>query len=254
MADYNSGLPIRTEADGADERVHVKVVDGVTPAQRMTVDSDLNAHAEVHGDSPAGVDKVLRLSELGAITPDGAYDAANNTKPGNVGVIVSSRSATPGDATQTVRPTGIQNSTVWALDIALHDESGVAFSETNPLPVAISDSEGTEVNDYKATTNTAAAATDNHDYTVTALKTLKLTQIEGAASGKAKAEVQIESGVATGVFASKWVMFNSTANPMMSLAIKESPAIAAGVRVRVIMSNLDNQAQNLYSTISGHEV
>ena len=44
MADYDSGLPIRSEVDGTDERVHVKIVDGTTdPAVNQTrVDSDNN--------------------------------------------------------------------------------------------------------------------------------------------------------------------------------------------------------------------
>lgn len=256
MADFDSSLPIRSEADGTDARVHVKIVDGTTPSQRAIVDTDGNVHIEMHGNDPTGTDRVMRLSELGAVTPDGVYDAASNTKPGNVGLIASTRAAAPDDTTQTERLTSILDSggTVRALDVSLHDEAGEPFSETNPLPVTISESEGDEVNDYKDAASIAAAASDNHDYIVTALKTFYLTQIEASASGKAKMLVAIETAIASGVFTPKFAKFNSTADTNFSIILKEPIAVAAGVRVRVTMTNRDNQAQDLYSTISGHEV
>jgi hypothetical protein len=67
-------------------------------------------------------------------------------------------------------------------------------------------------------------------------------------------QVAIETGVATGVFVNRFVGFNSTANPNVLFPIVENIAVAAGVRVRIIRTNLDNQAQDLYSTISGHEI
>jgi hypothetical protein len=253
MADYNSGLPIRTEADGTDERVHVKIVDGSTPSQRTTVDTDGNVHAEIHTNDPAGLDRVLRTSEQGALTPDGVYNATTNTIPGNVGVIASVRDASPSSTTQTQRLTAVTNGTKRLLDIALHDENGAVFSASNPLPVTSVDSEGTEVNNYNTAAAVASAASSNHDYTVTALNTLKLTQVWATASSKLKIQVQIETGVASGVFNTVFVGFNSTANPNIQVPINEHIAVAAGVRVRVIRTNLDNQAQDVYSTISGHE-
>ena len=255
MSDYASGLPIRSESDSTDNRVHVKIVDGTNPSiNQVSVDSDKNLHSEVHGNDPAGVDKVLRLSEIGALTSDGVYHATNNTKPGNTGLVLHTRNATPGDAQQGLRATGIQNSTVISQDVAIRDEAGAAFSESNPLPVTLVDSEGTEVNDFSIAAAIAANGTSTHDYTVTAGKTLKLSQIESTASGKAKIEVAIETAVASGIFTSKFVLFNSTATPNMSLRIVENIAVAAGVRVRVTRTNKDNQPQDLYSTISGHEI
>lgn len=255
MSDYNSGLPIRSEADSTDERVHVKIVDGTNPAvNQVRVDSDNNLHTESHGNDPAGTDRVMRTSEQGHVSIDGLYHASNNTDPSNMGLVAHTRATSPADSDQTKRLTAITSSTVHALDIALHDESGANYSDTNPLPVTVVDNEGTEVNDYSTAAAVAAAATSNHDYTVTAGKTLKLTQVEATASGKAKIEVQVESGVASGVFATKWVMFNSTAETNMSLKIQEPVTVLAGVRVRVIRTNKDNQAQDLYSTVSGHEI
>lgn len=258
MADQNTGLPIRSQADGTDERVHVKIVDGTnSPAvNQVEVDADNNLHVEMHGNDPAGTDRVVRTSELGALTPDGLYDAADNTKPGNTGLIANTRDVAPSDSTQTERLTSIQNGAgdVRALDISLHDENGEAFTASNPLPVTWVDSEGAEINNYLTSVAVAAAASVNHDYTVTAATTLKLSQIWAAASGKMKILVQVETGVASGVFTTHFAGFNSTANPNIEIPIGENISVAAGVRVRVIRTNLDNQAQDLYSTISGHEI
>lgn len=126
------------------------------------------------------------------------------------------------------------------------------YSDTNPVPVKIT-FEGSNVQDYKDAAAIASGASDNHDYTVTAGKTLILTQIESSASGKAKMVLAIETGVGTGTFTTKVVQFNSTAEPNMSLIIQNPISVAAGVKVRVTMSNRDLLAQDLYSTIIGIE-
>jgi hypothetical protein len=255
MADYNSGLPVRSEADGTDERLHVKVVDGTTPSRRMTVDADLNAHVEMHGNDPAGTDRVVRTSEAGALTPDGVYNATTNTKPGNSGMIAHTRSASPGDSTQNKRVTSVTGSgNREALDVAITDENGAPFTESNPLPVTFVDSEGNEINNYNTSASLAALGSSNHDYTVTVAKTLKLSQIWAAGSGKLKVEVQIETGAATGVFNTVFVGFNSTSMPNIKVPVNENVTVAAGVRVRVIRTNRDLQPQDVYSTISGHEI
>jgi len=132
--------------------------------------------------------------------------------------------------------------------------AGANVSVSNPVPVSIADAPGTHINDYKDASTVAASSTDNHDYTVTALKTLHLNQVEASASGKAKMDIQVETGVATGVFTTKWSQFNSTATPNMSIKLDNDILVAAGVRVRIVMTNKDNQPQDLYSTISGFEV
>lgn len=257
MADYDSSLPIRSEADGTDERVHVKIVDGSTPSQRATVDTDGNVHVEMHGNDPAGTDRVVRTSELGALTPDGVYDGSDNTKPGNVGLVASSRDAAPGDTTQTERLTSVTDSggTVRALDVSLHDEDGEPYSQSNPLPVSLEESEGDEVHDYNTASTVAKDATSNHDYVVADGETFLFSGVLAAASGKMKIEIQIGDGDDPEVFATKAVRFNSTANPncdadFFNKAI-EVVGTANGTTVRIIRTNLDNQAQDLYTTIIG---
>lgn len=133
--------------------------------------------------------------------------------------------------------------------------AGADVSSSNPVPVVVTDATpGTPINDFKHAVAVAGGASDNHDYTVTAAKTLYLNQIEASASGKLKIEVQVETGVASGVFNSRWVQFNSTATPNAMIHIDNPIAVAAGVRVRVIVTNRDNQSEDVYSTISGYEL
>ena len=131
---------------------------------------------------------------------------------------------------------------------------GADVTAANPVPVTIEDAPGTHINDFKDAASIAAGALDNHDYTVTAGKTLHLNQIEASASGKARMQISVETGVATGVFTIRFVRFNSTAAPDMSVILQNSILVAAGVRVRVVMSNTDKAAQDLYSTICGYEI
>ena len=50
------------------------------------------------------------------------------------------------------------------------------------------------------------------------------------------------------------VKFNSTSNPNCEIKLKKPKAIASGSIIRVVKTNLDNQAQDLYSVINGVEV
>lgn len=257
MADQNTSLPVRTEADGTDERLHAKIVDGADPSKRMTVDSDLNAHVEIHGNDPANTDRVVKLSESGNVALDGFYNVTNNSNPSSNGLIAHIRNAALTIVHQIKRVTAITssvNTDVTALDVAIRDEQGNPFTTSNPLPVTSVDSEGDEINDYKVDTGVAANASANHDYTVTALKTLKLSKIFASASGKIKAEVKVETAPSSGTFVTKFVKFNSTANPNLDFDIKELISVAAGVIVRIVITNKDNQAQDVYSTICGHEI
>lgn len=131
---------------------------------------------------------------------------------------------------------------------------GANVTAANPVPVTMEAAPGTHINDYKRAIAIAAGATDNHDYTVTAGKTLYLNQVESTGSGKTRMEVEVETGVATGTFLTSFTQFNSTANPIMHVDIKNAIVVAAGVRVRLAMKNADLTAQDIYSTISGYEL
>lgn len=207
---------------------------------------------------PATVD--TNFGTVGASTIRVASEIGNATGAadfnfGTVGAQTIRTAAEVGNATGAADynngATGAQTLRV-AANLAV---AGANVSSSNPVPVAISAAPlGTSVDDYLTSASVAGGAAVNHDYTVTALKTLLLKQIEATGSGKAKIEVRIETGVATGVFTTKFVQFNSTSTPNMSINLQDPISVAAGVRVRVVRTNRDLTSQDLYSTICGQEI
>jgi hypothetical protein len=130
----------------------------------------------------------------------------------------------------------------------LFDEAGNAFSLTNPLAVEmVSDQSGDEVCDFNTSAAVAKDASVNHDYSVTAAKTLLMDSAWISGSGKLKVEVLVN---AVPVF----VGFNSTANPNIEIPMNKICKANAAEVVRFTITNRDNQAQDLYSTLTGLEV
>ena len=132
--------------------------------------------------------------------------------------------------------------------------AGAFVSTANPFPVVVSNvAVGTQVNDYNTVAALAAAASSNHDYTITATKTFQGRGFFAAGSGKIKVEVQISPDGVT--FTSKFVAFNSTANPNIAIMLDNIslPDSGTGSKIRIIRTNLDKLSQDVYSTISGSE-
>lgn len=135
------------------------------------------------------------------------------------------------------------------------DATGNPFSTSNPLPVIISNTlPGTEVNDYNTVAAVAAQGVSNHDYTISAGKTFKGHKFHATASGKLKIEIQVSTDGVT--FVTKFVSFNSTAFPDINLDFGSMSLTDSGTgsKIRIIRTNKDLTAQDLYSTISGQEV
>lgn len=184
MADIPSALPVRSEADGADERVQVKIVDSTNPGtQQGVVDANNDFHVLAKGHDSGGA---------------------------SIPILV--------------------------------DATGQVF-------VIVSEAAGTEIADYKSAT-VLAAASDNHDYTVPATKTLQLRGIWATGSGKIKIEVLVGPLL---TLVAKFAGFNSTATPNIWIPLANGVDIdvPAGDIVRVIVTNRDNQPQDVYSTILG---
>ena len=120
------------------------------------------------------------------------------------------------------------------------------------MPVSIEESEGVEIHVHKETsTRITKNASEDHEYTSVAPEEFELEQWGISASGYMKGELFLEDGVAAGTFTSKGVIFNSTANPNAQLEFKRAIKVATGVKVKIVMTNLDNQAQALYSFMNG---
>lgn len=132
----------------------------------------------------------------------------------------------------------------------------VLVSAANPVPVVMSAGvSGTVVNNYNTVASVASGGTSNHTYTITTTKSFQGKKIHAAASGKLKIEVLTSSDGTT--FTTVFVAFNSTATPNIDVDMDQILFIQSagtGAAVRIIRSNLDKTAQDVYSTISGVEV
>lgn len=126
----------------------------------------------------------------------------------------------------------------------------VAVNTDGSLNVVVKENPGTEVIDYNTAAAVAGGASNNHDYTTT---NFLLQGVYASASGTMKMELRVETGAATNVFNTIAVLFNSTANTNMEFLLKSAYQVPAGARVRVIRTNRQNQAQDVYSTILGIE-
>lgn len=249
MADYGSSLPIRTETNGD---AAVKVVDGTITSQAMAVDSAGKVTAKIND----GAGNSLASS---TVNPTGTEQAIIVRPIPNTNPTPSSQSGNWSTRTQDGAGNPITSSAAGAtrpFDVAIRDGAGALYgTPANPFNVAMSyDFTGTEINNFQTNAAVAAAATSNHDYTVTTGKTLLLKQIEATSSGKSKIEVQIETGAATGIFNTRVVQFNSTATPNMSIHFDDPAQVPAGAKVRVIRTNLDKASTDLYSTVMGQEI
>jgi len=223
MADFDSSLPIRTEANG-DVVAHL--ADGTVTTQLLKINAD--GSIDTNTTIPVG-------SKI--IVTDGTDDLEVNAD-GSINAVV------------TATDLDIRDLTAVSDSVAAHlfDEAGAAFSLTNPLPVeVVSDASGVEVVDYQTSAAVAKDASVNLDYTVTATKTLLVAGLWVSGSGKLKAQLLVNGVV-------KYVGFNSTANPNIDIPIYKILKGLTTEVVRVTLTNLDNQAQDLYSTLSGLEV
>lgn len=303
MSDYNSSLPVRTEAAGD---LAVKIVDSTITSQQLTVNADgsvnvvatatnldirdlthvsdsvsvgdgtdllaINTDGSVNITDNGGSLTVDGTVELGSTTlaalesitvQNGAGGSAVNIQDGGNSITVDGTvelGATTLAALESITVTAtaldIRALTPATDSVKISDGTdSLAVNTDGSINVVVTSSVvGTPVCDYNTASAVAAGASSNHDYTVTAATTLKLTGVLASASGKCKITVQVETGVATGVFNTKFVAFNSTATPNMTVFPTGDLMVAAGVRVRIIRTNKDNQSQDLYSTIEGSEV
>jgi hypothetical protein len=249
MADFDSSLPISitdfVDPDGTDKQVEV---------------SEKLVHIRAFAKDSDGTKREMRLSQEGALNSDGDYDASNNKKPSSNGQILHDRAATaasPSETSQNKRPTAVEyddgSSTRVCQDMSLHDESGVPYSQSNPLPVSVSESEGDEIQDYQTTASVLKDSSTDHDYTVSALKTFLGKGFHISASGRVKYEIKLETAAASGTYNTVLVGFTSSANPVAQVELRSILKQVTGAKVRVTITNADQKTMDLYSTLQGIE-
>jgi len=139
--------------------------------------------------------------------------------------------------------------------VRLHDEDNTPYSATNPVPVSVGESEfGIEVHNYDDTDVTKDTSED-HDYTVTALKTLFLNRVIFSSSARSRIDVQIETAVGSDTYNTIGTAHIKAGNNHGAVDFGNRPKrVAAGVKVRVKKYNQDNQDAAIYDTIVGLEL
>lgn len=264
MSDYNSSLPIRTQNNGD---VVAKIGDATIPSQQLAV----NADGSINITDNAGSITVDGTVELGATSlaalesitvQNGSGGSAVNIQDGGNSLTV--------DGTVELGATtlaALESITVVATDLDIRDLTHVsdsvkigdgtdllAVNADGSINVVISnDVAGTEICAYNTSASVAAAASVNFDYTVNTAVTLIVEQAFCSGSGKVKAELKVETAAASGVYNTKFVAFNSTSHPTIIMPISRYLKQVTGAKVRITLTNLDNQAQDLYSTLTGSE-
>lgn len=278
MADFDSSLPIRTQ-DAGD--VIVKVADATVPSQQLKVESDgsinVNSTVTLPGttkvqiwdgtdtlsvNADGSINSVVSATDLdirNLVFATDKVDASGSSVSISGSVVVTATDLDIRDlafATDKVDVSGSSVS-VTATDLDIRDLSAatdsvaikngsnqLAVNSDGSINAQITKKNGTSsIADFNQATAVAAASSNTHTFTSTG--NFNLEQVEASGSGKMKIEVQVNS-------VTKAVMFNSTANPNMSLHLEQPILATTGQTVTVIRTNLDNQAQNLYSTIIGY--
>lgn len=288
MADFDSSLPIRTGNDGD---IVSKIADADTPSQQLAVGADGSINITDNGGSLTVDATNLDIRDLTHVSDsvkigDGvetvAVNASNEMQTRDddantlLGTIDSDTSAIAAgqladghnvtvDNASGASAVNIQDGgnsiTVDAIDLDIRDLNAatdkVAIQDTAGDELGINadgsinvvltgGTAGDDICEYNTSASVASDASVNHDYTVTLLKTLGIEQIMISASSRIKAEILI------GGF-TVFVAFNSSSNPNINIPSHRVCKAAAGEVVRITITNRDNQAQDVYSTLIGLE-
>jgi hypothetical protein len=242
MADYDSSLPIRTEAAGD---VDVFISDATTPTQKLKVNADGSVDT-----NPVAGSKIIITDGTDDLEVNA--DGSINVKQDKLAFATDTVDVSGSDVTATVTAVDLDirdlSASTDSVQANLFDEAGVAYSQANPLPVELTqDQSGDEIVDFNTSAAVAKDASVNHDYTVSAGKTFLGEEAWVSGSGKLKAELLVNGAI-------KWVGFNSTANPNIRIPLEKIMKANATEVIRFTITNRDKQAQDVYSTLTGLEI
>lgn len=214
----------------------VRIGDG-TDLANVTAAGELNVLATAQ----PGVD-------IGDVTVNNAAGAAAvNIQDGGNSITVD------GTVTVTATDLDIRDLTL-AQDAVKISANTTANGVTNPIFVQVVSQSitSTEVHSYNTAAAVASDATSNHDYTVTGT-TFLLKEVKFACSGGGKVEIQTGPVASLATVAVGFVTKEGGITQIAFDPPKEVPVTSTGT-VRVIRTNRQGQAQDLYSTIIGNDI
>lgn len=242
----------------------------VNASNQLTVSVDNTVTVAAHAVTNAGTFAVqvdgaaltaLQLIDDVVFTDDVAFTPATS-KVAMVGAQfddVATDSVDEGDA-GALRMSGNRNLYMQIRDVSAERSATVTASNALKVdgsavtqPVSIVDAQvANEVHSYDTSAGISAAASDNHDYTI-GNTALLLKSISASSSGKMKIELQVGP---VGTLVTKGVWFTTSANPNLDVTFPqpiEVPSASTGT-VRIIRTNLESSAMDVYSFINGKEV
>lgn len=231
----------------------VSIGDG-TEIASVNASNELNVRDDDSNTTLSAINgKLVDGNDIGDVTVNNAAGAAAvNIQDGGNSITVDD-----GGASLTVDAVDLDIRDLDATtdNVAISDGTDtLAINTDGSINVIVSeDVPGDEIVDFNTSAAVAKNVTVNHDYTVTAAKTFTGEELFASGSGKLKVEVQLETAAASGVFDTIFVGFNSTANPNVDIRLDRMVKQVAGAIVRIAITNRDNQAQDVYSTLTGIE-
>ncbi len=183
----------------------------------------------------------VNLNEVGGT----AFALGQTTMSGSIPItIASNQSAVASNITQIG---GATQSATNPLFVELTNGTA-AISESNPLPVTSSPaSTGTPILSYTDSASIAVGSSATQTTTAGGTNGLYLQSITVSGSGKFKATVAINA-------VTKFAVFNSTAQPSVTIPIPNNFLCPTGDTVVITMTNNDLLAQDLYSTVVGIQI
>lgn len=174
------------------------------------------------------------LAALESITvQNGAGAAAVNIQDGGNSITVDAADLDIRDLSHTQDSIKVGDGTDF---LAVNADGSINVVVTDSFP-------GTPVNDYNTAAAVAGGGSNTHTYTSTG--NFYLTQVETGASGRTKIEVQVNGST-------KFVKFTTESDPNAAITLSQPILATTGQTVTVIRTNRQNQAQDVYSTISGY--
>jgi hypothetical protein len=226
MADYNSSLPVRTEANGDIKNT---IAGGVTNTNLAEVNAtnellvkDADVETAVGGVSTALTDG----SQVTKVT-DGTDNLEVNTD-GSINVAFAA-----------------------GAEIKITDGTDdLEINSDGSINVVVQESAlAAELHVYDdATAGVPNTPTTVIDYTVPVTNQLLLKTVQGACSGKAK--IEVKTG-ASGSEVLQAVAFLTSAQGSVELTFPTPIEVVAGHKVLVVITNRDNANADLYAFING---
>lgn len=240
MADYDSQLPVRAIAtqfttevadsagvtiNPAKEDGHLANIDTAT----ASIDSDIDVALSTRASEATllSVDTSLNNVEASLAIIDDWDDGSDRAKVNEVainGVAISVNTGNSDAGTQRV----------------------VIATDQPTLPVTFTPS--TRANRISYNTSVALAAGASNTHTFTPSVAFRLQEVYASSSGQMKVEIQTGT---TGAETTKVVLFTSKGHLIAEWRLTDELAVPTTDSVKVIRTNMDNQAMDVYSTIQG---